>query len=281
MKIFTTDKNPESHNWSGYYWITDGPRRVYCGMTYTGSSCSNIYNNYPEVRNKSGYYRINGSQWVYCTENCAGAGGGWQRIVDIDVSAGDDCPSGWTKANNSGYSFCTKLFDGTACSPTMFTTNGMVYQKVCGKARGYQKGDPAGVLLLNRSIDRGYVNGLSITYGNPQQHIWTYAVGRHDNGVTYCPCDNPGGETPSFVGNNYYCESGSRNTSDVDAYHFDDPLWDGSGCIYSNCCSVPNQPWFCHQLNESISADIEVRLCDPRKLYKGFTLIDQLALYIQ
>ena len=309
------NKNPESHNWSGYYWITDGPCRVYCGMTYTGSSCSNIYNdypavrnksgyyrinesqwvycgmtytgsscnniynNYPEVRNKSGYYRINGTQWIYCTENCAGVGGGWQRIVDIDVSAGDDCPSGWTKANNSGYSFCTKLFDGIPCSPTMFTTNGVLYQKVCGKARGYQKGDLAGELLINRSIERG--NGLSITYGNPRQHIWTYAVGRHDNGVTYCPCDNPGGETPSFVGNNYYCESGSSNTSDVDAYFFDDPLWDGSGCIYSNCCSVPNQPWFYRQLNESTSADIEVRLCDWRKSYKGFTLIDQLVLYIQ
>jgi len=37
------NKNSESHDWSGYYWITDGPTRVYCGMTYTGSSCENIY----------------------------------------------------------------------------------------------------------------------------------------------------------------------------------------------------------------------------------------------
>ena len=27
------NKNPESHDRSGYYWITDGPSRVYCGMT--------------------------------------------------------------------------------------------------------------------------------------------------------------------------------------------------------------------------------------------------------
>ena len=272
------NKNPESRNWSGYYWITDGPRRVYCGMIYTGSSCSNIYNDYPEVRNKSGYYRINESQWVYCTENCAGVGGGWQRIVDIDVSAGDDCPSGWTKANNSDYSFCRKLFDGIPCSPSMFTTNGMLYQKVCGKARGYQKGDPGGILRVTGSIDYNYVDGLSITYGNPRQHIWTYAVGRHDNRVTYCPC---GGQTPSFVGNNYYCESGSSNTSDVDAYYFDDPLWDGSGCIYSNCCNVPNQPWFYRQLNESTSADIEARLCNIARYFWGYTTIDQLELYIQ
>ena len=245
------NKNPESHDWSGYYWITDGPSRVYCGMTYTGSSCNNIYSNYPEVRNKSGYYRINGNQWAYCTETCADVGGGWQRIIDIDISAGDDCPNGWNKANHLGYSFCHKLFNGIACTPTMFTTNGITYRRVCGKARGYQKGDPNGILRLSRSIDYNYVDGLSITYGNPRQHIWTYAVGAYDDGGTYCPCDNSGGvETSSFVGDNYYCESGASNTTDVDAYYFDDPLWDGSGCIYSNCCSIAKQPWFYRQLNE-------------------------------
>ena len=28
------NKNLESHDWPGYYWITDGPSKVYCGMTY-------------------------------------------------------------------------------------------------------------------------------------------------------------------------------------------------------------------------------------------------------
>ena len=30
------NKNPETRDVSGYYWITDGLRNVYCGMTYTG-----------------------------------------------------------------------------------------------------------------------------------------------------------------------------------------------------------------------------------------------------
>ena len=55
------NKNPQSHDGSGYYWITDGPSRVYCGMNYTGSSCEDIYNNNPETGDKSGYYRINES----------------------------------------------------------------------------------------------------------------------------------------------------------------------------------------------------------------------------
>ena len=29
--------------------ITDGPRRVYCGINYTGSSCEDIYNGNPEA----------------------------------------------------------------------------------------------------------------------------------------------------------------------------------------------------------------------------------------
>ena len=53
------NKNPESHHYSGYYWIV---KRVFCGMTYTGSSCDYIYNKYPDIyknnpKEKSGYYR--------------------------------------------------------------------------------------------------------------------------------------------------------------------------------------------------------------------------------
>ena len=102
--------NPESHEWSGYYWILDGPRKVFCGMTYIGSSCEDIYNNNPETGDKSGYYRINNNGWTFCNmtevaarvagsyvSTCAGMGGGWRNIVNIDISAGDDCPSGWLK----------------------------------------------------------------------------------------------------------------------------------------------------------------------------------------
>ena len=42
-------KNPESHDRPGYYWITNGPSKVFCGMTYTGLSCEDIYNNNPET----------------------------------------------------------------------------------------------------------------------------------------------------------------------------------------------------------------------------------------
>ena len=289
-------KNPESHDRPGYYWILDGPSRVYCGMNYTGSSCEDIYNNNTEIRNKSGYYRINDNQWTYCNmtaifiatgyiSTCAGVGGGWRRVVGFDVSAGDNCPIGWTKASNSGYSFCQKSFDGRGCSSTTFSTNGSAYQRVCGKARGYQKGHaayPWGSFLFGATINATYVDGLSLTYGSPRQHIWTYATGEYDNTGTNCPCDsNAESKALSFVGNHYYCESGRGSADDHAAYHFNDALWDGLNCIHSDCCSVPKQPWFYRQLNQTTSANIEARLCNSRIFVDGFTMIDQLELYIQ
>ena len=35
---------------------------------------------------------------------CASVGGGWRRIVNI--STGDDCPSGWHRDTYSGISYC-------------------------------------------------------------------------------------------------------------------------------------------------------------------------------
>ena len=150
------NKNPVTHDKPGYYWILDGPNRVYCGMNYTGSSCEDIYNSYPKTSSRSGYYRINDSQWIYCNmtaitvsvihiSTCAGVGRGWRRIVNINISAGDDCPGEWRKATQSGVSFCRVASDDTyTCSSTNFPTNGISYQRVCGRARGYQKGHTLG-----------------------------------------------------------------------------------------------------------------------------------------
>jgi len=302
------NKNPESHEWSGYYWITNGPSRVYCGMTYTGSSCEAIYNNNPETGDKSGYYRIDGNQWTFCNmseititlseiiSTCAGVGGGWRRIVNIDTSTGGDCPSGWRRDTHSGISFCRVISDNhptNNCSSATFSTNGISFQRVCGRARGYQKGWSNafwGSTGARQTIDGYYVDGLSITHGNPRQHIWTFANGLFDGQPTTsnwhlynCPCA-PGSIyfSPSFVGTDYYCESGANdNIRNGSAYYFNDPLWDGSGCISSNCCNNPTQPWFYKELNGATTDDIEARICRTHGFTSGATLIDQLELYIQ
>ena len=74
---------------------------------------------------------------------CSGRGE-WRRIASFNISAGDDCPSGWSKSSHSGVSFCRSSSDGSGCYLNTFSTNHMAYQRVCGRARGYQKGTPHG-----------------------------------------------------------------------------------------------------------------------------------------
>ena len=274
-------------------------------MTYTGSSCEDIYNNNPEISDKSGYYRINDSQWTHCNmtavaiaiaagdfiSTCAGVGGGWRRIVNINISAGDDCPGEWRKATESGVSFCRVANDELyTCSSVNFSTNGISYWRVCGRARGYQKGQTLGFYgsypVFNRTIDEDYVGGISITYGsNPRQHIWTFASGLSEtiNSAFDCPCSvYPGNNPPSFVSNNYYCESGSVGYANISTYYFSDILWDGAGCTgNSSCCDNNTQPWFYHQLNYTTQDKIEARICSYGSINARSTLIDQLELYIQ
>ena len=71
---------------------------------------------------------------------CAGVGGGWKKIVNINIDAGDDCPGEWRKATQSDLTFCRVASENYhTCSSASFSTNGLSYQRVCGKARGYLK----------------------------------------------------------------------------------------------------------------------------------------------
>ena len=296
------NSNKGSHNSPGYYWTTS---RVYCGMNYTGSSCENIYKGFPQTQNKSGYYRMkenNEYHWTYCNmssiaiangdfiSTCAGVGGGWRRIVNINISAGNDCPGEWRKATQSGVSFCRVASDGAyTCSSANFSTNGISYQRVCGRARGYQKGYTLAFYgtgtSFSKTIDEDYVSGLSITYGsNTRHHIWTYASGFSEkyNTPNNCPCSVTGGYNSSFVGSNYYCETGSVNhPNSGNVYHFIDTLWDGAGCTSGTCCDNATQPWFYRQLKQTTQDDIEARICAHGPFKSRSTLIDQLELYIQ
>jgi len=222
-------------------------------MAYTGLSCPDIHNNNPETVNKSEYYHINDTQWTYCNITaiaivsgdfisiCAGVGGGWRRIVKINISAGDNCPGEWRKATHSGVSFCRPAadiagFDANACSYAIFSTNNTNYTSVCGRARGYQKGDTWGFHGVGLY---GYLSGLSLFHQNNYQHIWTYVAGATENTTDEgnCPyAKYPGNVPVSFVGNSYYCEPGSLDEPDDDVLLLHDFLWDGEGCIGGTCC---------------------------------------------
>ena len=123
---------------------------------------------------------------------------------------------------------------------------------------------------------------------SPRQHIWTYAVGLTDSGLTLsylnCPCAAvySGPASPSFVGSHYYCESGAGSTWEASTYYLSDVLWDGAGCSAGNtCCSDPNLPWFYRQLSQTTQDDIEVRSCMDEPFSNEAVLITNLELYVQ
>ena len=63
-------------------------------------------------------------------------------MVNTDISAEDNYPSGYRKANYSGVAFCRVNVDDDdvqVCSSAIFSTNGKSYQNVCDIARGLSK----------------------------------------------------------------------------------------------------------------------------------------------
>ena len=248
-----------------------------------GKSCYDIYQ-VNKVR-VSGNYWINtttGVQQVYCDMelDCGAHNGGWMKIADLDTSRGDDCPSGWIKITTP-VAAC-KAPNDPGCYSTNFSTLSITYSKVCGMAVGYQKGS-TDAFNGARSINGPYVDGISITHGNPRKHIWTYAIGRSDRSNiknSNCPCSVfPGTFPPSFVHENYYCESGTVLAGQ--GYFIDDPVWDGKGCSDDNCCSDLSLPWFYRQIPLTIRDDIETRICYNNNPSNENVLIKELQLHVQ
>ena len=95
-----------------------------------------------------------------------------------------------------------------------------------------------------------------------------------------------GPSPPSFVGSDYYCESGiSAGSWQPVALHSDDPLRPRDGEDYNGlegtCCDPPNLPWFCKELPESTNDNLEFRICGDENLSNEDTPIDHFQLYIQ
>ena len=79
---------------SGYYWILDGPSKVYCGLNYTGPTCEDIYLNNEATHDKPGYYHNSSNYWTFCDMNAIGSElSVWRRIANFNISIGVNCPS--------------------------------------------------------------------------------------------------------------------------------------------------------------------------------------------
>ena len=125
---------------------------------------------------------------------------------------------------------------------------------------------------------------MSVTHGHPRQHVWTFTSAHDEVTNTACPCIHPsqhfGVVIPSFVGDDYYCETGSR-TRGEQRYYFEDPLWDGEGCEGESECCDRGGPSFCKQLPQPTQEDIELRVCRDEQRNNEDIVLEQIELYIQ
>uniref|UniRef100_A0A1X7TQN5 Uncharacterized protein n=1 Tax=Amphimedon queenslandica TaxID=400682 RepID=A0A1X7TQN5_AMPQE len=193
-----------------------------------------------------------------------GSGGGWTRLAYLNMSdATQNCPSGFGLYQSGGVRACGKssLFGG--CVSVQFPSNGISYSQVCGRVTGYLYGI---IDALRTSIVTD-ADGVTITRGPSQQHVWTLIAGNSEstNSSRSCPCNT--GSTvsvPVSISNNYFCKSGNPNSSPSQILYTSDPLWDGQGCgsLESPCCNAPGIPWFHRDYGSNTTTDyIELRVC--------------------
>ena len=142
---------------------------------------------------------------------CGCGGPGWRRAAYLNMSdLTQTCPPAWELIATPRRS-CARPSDASlySCYSAMLSTQGIQYSQVCGRIIGYQKGQPQAFFNSGwRTIDDRYVDGVSLTYGSPRQHIWTFANALQEAqgySQSKCPCTNSNEQTtiniPSFVGN--------------------------------------------------------------------------------
>ena len=180
---------------------------------------------------------------------------------------------------------------GGSCEGLTYSTGSEQYDQVCGRIIGYQIGSLDCFQGSFQSINTFYVEGVSVTRGSPRQHIWTFAGGADEQRTFFsltCPCvtgSTNGGNIPSsFVGQNYFCESGITRFPFMHGVFWPDgdPLWDGQGCgPSSSCCTFNSPPWFNVTLSAPTTDDIEVRICASEGIGNEDTPIQLIELYVK
>ena len=293
---------------SGYYWIRTSScvQRMYCKMEkitcnfpgscaeYPAESCRSIFECDPLITSGDYWIKTSSSpQQVYCDMDTTACGvRGVMRIAYLDTSVSDTCPSNLTKYEVNGTIMCGRHNRTVPCDSVYYPSRGVEYSNICGRAVGYsQKGIAVCGFWWSTaiaswdfiSINDLYVSGVTITRGPcyDRTHVWTYAAGHSAtvDDACNCPCAPNGTAAPSFVGNNYFCESATKYeppVGDGHQWYTNYTLWQGNCYEGSNCCPNDGRPWFNVALFSPTNQDIEVRWCG----YPGLNLYGNVATEI-
>ena len=220
---------------------------------------------------------------------------GWTQIAFINMTNSSyQCPSAFREISTPRRVCGRQTTTIGSCDGVIFGVNGAQYSQVCGRIIAYQIGTPAAFheyFSQGVGIESYYLEGISITHGNPRQHVWSFAA---TPGETYstsssdpslCPCSHSAVSynTPGFVGNDYFCETGTTLPCCPKGIFFaDDPLFDGQGCgASSSCCTYNTPPWFCRSLPQSTMDDLEVRICSDMGTQGDDVPFEILEIYIK
>ena len=276
--------------------LTDAVSNISCPDNYCCDSllpsCEAIHKKWPN--NPSGYYNItsnNGSvHQVYChMESLCNSTGGWMRIANLNMTDSEcNCPDELSLYSRGGVHACGRPATSSgSCVGTIFSSGGIKYSQVCGKVIGYQVGWTDGLYkAVTNSINKHYADGVSLTHGDPRKHIWTLMSGSRANGPNNCPCASVSRRLPpSFVGSDYYCESGYQGNSNPTngVFYSSDPLWDGKDCGSSEtaCCRHALIPWFYKSIGYYTTDYIEMRICCDEGTNDEDVAVEQYELYVK
>ena len=229
--------------------------------------------------------------------NAPCGGFGWRQIGFFNMSdTSYNCPTGLMETTYSKRTCGRSHRDPRRCdSHTMFSAGGQPYSRVCGRIHAYQYGYNIafyGYHASRNTLNGEYVSGISLTHGRPtREHIWTFGIGLFSGfgspGPVFnekCPCEAGNTFTsPTFVGDDYFCESGVPGRAQYSITFFPDQLlWDGEGCLSnSTCCQLNNPPWFIKNLDTPTTDDVELRICTYDDITLTDTAIELLELYVQ
>lgn len=267
-------------------------RLKYLGQNsrFPAESCLEILQEYPE--SLSGEYWVENSAGnvvsVYCdmTLECGNNVTGWTRVANVNMSdPNQQCPGTEFVLRESPVRVCERSVE-YSCNSASIEVQSITYSRVCGRVIGYQIGTGDGIKRNgspNSGINDPYLDGVSLTYDSPRQHIWSFAGYTSEVFLDGCPCyDGLTLTPPSFVGDDLFCESGAHDGNvPPDILFADDPLWDGMDCRghEAPCCNGP--PWFYKELPAATSANIELRLCSDQERADEEVSFQIVELYVQ
>ena len=153
--------------------IRDGLQRSGQYPTFPAPSCAALFPSFP-----SGYYWVRASNGsavrVYCdmTRSCGGVTGGWTKVTELDMTnSSHQCPSGLRQRTDSNIRTCVNPSSSGGCSSDIVSTVNIGYSRVCGKVIAYQCNFTDAFLhRTNSAISSAYVDGVSLTHGDPREH---------------------------------------------------------------------------------------------------------------